>query len=296
MKIGIRSGLLACVLLLATSCVNGHRTEKIPVNIGFRPVIGHDTRADREESVPFPEDRDFKVWASDIEEGTVVMDAMTISHGPDGWMASLVWPETVLSFDACWPTDIAASYSPEDGISIKGFDTSKDGRDLLMAMNETDYEIDSLVTLKFDHLLSRIEFRAMSSLDENMEVCLKKISIKGFSFNGDYNVEGSRIWTVGASDDAYDVFDAGDGEGIMLDRGMKYLGDDFFVIPQLFDGDVVMECMIRVGSGDWIPDKLSATGIRTDWQPGKLYTYTFNLTDSKLTHTTGISSWTNIED
>ena len=52
---------------------------------------------------------------------------------------------------------------------------------------------------------------------------------------------------------------------------------------------------MRVGNGGWVPDQLSVGNLRTDWQSGKQYTYTLNLTDTRLVYTTGISNWNNRE-
>ena len=51
--------VLAAAALLS-GCVS-LQTERVPGYISFEPLVGHDTRA--VESVPFPEDLSFKVWA-----------------------------------------------------------------------------------------------------------------------------------------------------------------------------------------------------------------------------------------
>lgn len=281
--------------LLASGCVTGLRTNKIPVNIGFRPVIGHDTRAESEESVPFPEDRSFKVWATDMSSGGSVLHDETVSHTAAGWMASKPWPESELSFTACWPTDLSPEYDRESGVVIRGFNADTDRRDLLVARVKAEYDADSLVTLNFDHILSRVDFRVMHSLEDNMEIMVQKIELVGFAFEGDYNASGDGLWKVSAKDDTHVIYDAGEGDGYRLTNDATYIGEDFFAIPQLCEADIVMTCRVRVGSGGWVTDRLNVNGLKTDWQSGKQYTYTLNLTDTRLVYTTGISNWNNRE-
>lgn len=292
---GIKACALLTALLLLSGCVVGLRTNKIPANIGFKPVIGHDTRAESEESIPFPEDRTFRVWATDQYDGSSVLDGETISHTSAGWLSSCTWPESELSFTACWPTDLSPEYDRESGLIFRGFNTDKDGRDLLVARNKSDYETDSLVTLNFDHILSRVDFRVMHSLEDNMEIRVKKIELVGFGFEGDYNTSGDGLWKVSSKDDTHVVYDAGEGEGYRLTKDATYIGEDFFAIPQLCEADIVMTCLVRVGSGGWVTDVLNVNGLKTEWQSGKQYTYTLNMTDTRLVYTTGISNWNNRE-
>ena len=279
-------------LMLATSCVLGLQVNKVPVNIGFKPVIGHDTRAQIEESVPFPQDRSFKVWATNMDNGATVLDNETISCSGGQWLASQTWPESELMFTAYWPTDLAVSYDPGKGVAIKGFNTDEDPRDLLVARNRDEFDADSLVTLNFDHLLSRVNFRILQALESNIDVKVKKITLTGYGFEGDYN-DGK--WTVASGNDSRVVYDAGEGEATQVTKDAAYIGDDFLVVPQLCIGNIEVEFMIRVGTGGWITEVLDVNGIKTDWQSGRQYTYTLTLTDQRLVYTTGISSWNNRE-
>lgn len=299
MKSIFRRGILASAVLAAallmSGCVVGLRTNKVPVNIGFKPVIGHDTRAEAEESVPFPEDRSFKVWATDMSSGETLLSNEEVRHTAGGWLASRTWPDSELSFTACWPTDLSPEYDRESGVVFKGFNADTDRRDLLVARAKAEYDADSLVALNFDHILSRVDFRVMHSLEDNIEVLVKKIELVGFGFEGDYNTSGDGLWKVSDKDDTHVVYDAGTGEGYRLTKDATYIGEDFFTVPQLCEAKVVMNCMVRVGGGGWIPDNLVIDALKTDWQSGKQYTYTLNMTDTRLVYTTGISNWNNRE-
>ena len=287
---------LVCAVLLLTGCVGGLRTTKLPVNIGFHPVIGHDTRA-ASESVPFPEDESFKVYAESGILGGYYLDNEEISHTAEGWLASRKWPEAELHFEAYWPTDLNPEYSRSEGLQIRNFNPIEYGRAPLLATAESDYEIDTLVTLRFDYILSRIEFRMLHSLSEDMSVRLTGIEISGFSLSGDYNTKASRDWTTGKASDSYVVFKAAQGQALDIPAGRAaFIGDEFFAIPQSSIASLKVDYEVRFGTAEWVPQSTVIESFSTDWQQSKHYTYTLNLQMDKLTYTTGISSWTNREE
>jgi hypothetical protein len=157
--------------MLLSSCV-ALNTDKTTVNIAFRPVIGYDTRAD--ESIPFPEDRSFRVWAQEVSSGQIYMQDERVSYN-GGWTTSYIWPENDLNFEACWPTDLPVEYSARNGIQINSFDCTGGYVDILLAKGSSEQVADGILPLRFDHILSRIEFRMMHSLADGMSVRLKKI-------------------------------------------------------------------------------------------------------------------------
>lgn len=279
--------------LVATGCVSGVTTQKIPVNIGFRPVIGHDTRA--YESIPFPQDRTFSVWALDRTSGDLYIEDETIVCRNGLWNSAMVWPENELHFFAFHPQDIPHEFDLERGIVINDYSTADGGKDILMASAVADdYVTDSLVNLSFDHILSRVEFRVAKSLSSDITVVVQKIVLDGFSLSGSYNNRDYQAWNKTSEDDVYVIFE--DEEGVEITNDPIYIGDDFYTIPQLCKAEVIITYKIRYGQSGWVTDQIETTGnLRTEWNPGKQYTYTLMLTDTKLTYTTGISNWNNRE-
>lgn len=291
MKRMFRYGALMCILLLA-GCVAGVKTDKIPVTIGFRPVIGHDVRAS-EESIPFPENWTFNVWATRTSDGGTTIHDATITHAPDGWFANEIWPESSLIFAAYYPSTLQPEYTPGHGFVIRGFNASSDDNDVLIAAEvEGDPEAEGLVPLQFEHILSRIDFRVRHSLAQDIDVVAKKVVIKGFDLTGDYNVGGDGRWTIDDQTGSILVYDAGDGEGITVTDMAQYIGGEYFTIPQHCKGEIVVTFNVRTGNGGWVEDEVSTGAIDSDWQSGTRYTYTMNLTDTRMTYTTGITSWT----
>ena len=287
---------IAVAALIFSGCVK-HDTTWTPDNIAFRPLIGHDTRA--VESVPFPQDRSFKVWAVSQNDGICLdgglyLDAEEISYGENGWESSKKWPRYELEFEACWPTDLAVDFSPVNGIQLKDFDCSKGDVDILIAHASDNDQLDGVSVLRFDHILSRLDFRMLHSLSEDIAVRVKKITLIGFADSGDYNVKVKNGWDTDSKDFSYVVYDAGDSEGFSIIAGTaQYLGDEFYVIPQACTAVLEVSYEISYDGSIWIPQTETIKSIETYWEPSKHYTYTINLRMDKLTHTTGISSWNN---
>lgn len=289
----LTTGFLALTFLV-TGCV-GIETQRIPVKIGFTPVIGNDTRAD--ESVPFPQDRSFRVWAVDESNKDIYLNDEVISYTSEGWLASRLWPENQLTFSACFPTDLDVDFSESNGISLSGFDCTKGDVDILIAKEDNaDMDSDNLVPLRFDHILSRVEFRMMESLSDLMTVKMSKIEMKGFALVGDYNTEIKDEWSVSDITRSYVVFESEDPEGVELTEEPVYFGKDFYVIPQTCRARVEVTCKVKYGSAEWIPQVEVIKSLDTRWEPNTHYTYTLNLTDAKLAHTTGISNWNNRQE
>ena len=287
------AGILAATVALLSGCVSLD-TTRTTSNITFRPLIGHDTRA--VESVPFPEDQTFKVWASTQTTSETYIDAEEISHTDDGWVSSKKWPLETLTFEACWPTDLAVEYTNHNGLQLKGFDCTKGDMDILLARATSEDMIDGVNILRFDHILSRVEFRMLHSLSDDMSVRLRKIEMIGFAGKGDYNVKKKNEWSTDTNDFCYVVYDAGDTDGIDITSGAsQYIGEDFYVIPQPCTAALAVTYDVRFGDANWSPQTETIESLNTFWDPSKHYTYTINLRMDKLTHTTGISSWNNRE-
>lgn len=282
---------LISAIVILHGCSFGDDMVKTHANIGFNPVIGHDTRAD--ESVPFPKDRNFNVWALDCSNGNIVINKENIDYGTDGWISATKWPETELEFTAYWPVNLNPEYNKEKGIIIKDF--SDEDTDLLVAREKAVYGSDTLIPLHFQHILSRLEFRVRCTLEEHIEFKLTKIELKGYSKKGSYNLNGNGFWETDDANNSKVIYDSEQGASFNISREAQYIGDDFLTIPQICKGTVTVHFMIKIGDGEWIYDSLTTKPLDTEWESGKLYTYTLIITDAKLTFTTGISNWNNRE-
>lgn len=288
MKFSSKYGVVLCAFLL-TGCFGG--VERVPKTIGFNPVIGHDTRA-VEESIPFPEDRTFDVWAT-AENGAATFAGETVAYGTNGWMTSTPWPESALTFAACYPSDLDPEYLPGHGFILHDFNASADDVEVLVAQESTGEEgTEGIQALHFEHILSRVDFRVKHSLAGDIEVRAVKAEMTGFGLSGDYNVAGDHKWNVDGTDGRIIIYDALQSDGIAVDGTAQYIGGEYLTIPQHCKAYIYITFHVRIGNGGWVEDRVSVGPLDTDWQPGKQYTYTMNLTDTKMTYTTGITSWT----
>ena len=296
MKRILRAGALICAALVLGGCFVGKDTTKIPVHIGFKPVIGHDTRAVIEESVPFPQDRTFNVWALNTSDGSIVLPDEAITYTGNGWLASKKWPEAMLDFTAYWPTDLKPEYNKEKGVIIRNYKAGD--TDLLVARARCEYDSDTLVPLHFEHILSRIDFRIQHSMEENIQMRLTKVTMNGLGFQGNYNVAGDQTWDLVTHDETHTVYQAGPSAtpattGLELTQKPFYLGESIFTIPQYTELYFTVEFLVRVGNGEWIPDSMRSSVNEIEWMPSTHYTYTLNVTKSKLLAEPGISNWNN---
>jgi hypothetical protein len=287
--------LTICLLIFAIFLLHGCSLSdgmvKIKANIGFNPVIGHTTRAD--ESVPFPTDRSFKVWALNTSDGSMVLNNEEIRHGADGWLSGREWPEAELDFVAYWPLNVGVEYAKGNNISINGF--GNDDVDLLVAFEKAEYNSDSLVVLHFEHILSKVEFRIKHSLYDNMEIELERIVLDGYGKKGNYSGEaGNHNWRLVSEGESKVIYDSKEGASFNLTKEAQYIGSSFNTIPQgCENAEITVEYKVKTGGGEWIHDSMTTTKLKTDWESGKQYTYTLNITESKLKFTTGISNWNN---
>lgn len=284
---------MAAATMLLSGCMKQQATW-VPVTVAFEPMIGHDTRAI--ESVPFPQENSFKVWAVKDSNSELFIDGEQISYNGSSWESSQIWPFDVLNFEAFWPTDLPMEFSPSDGLQLRDFDCSEGNVDILVARASEDMGNDGVTTLRFDHILSRVDFRMLHSLSEGMSVRLKKVTMVGFASKGDYNTKIQHSWSTSSKDFSYVVYDAGETDGIEIEAGIaKYISQEFYVIPQACTAAIEIAYEIRYGVSNWVPQTETIKTVETYWEPSKHYTYTLNLRMDKLTHTTGISSWTNID-
>ena len=284
--------VLAAAALLS-GCVS-LQTERVPGYISFEPLVGHDTRA--VESVPFPEDLSFKVWAVNQTSGNTDIKGETISYGSQGWRSEMIWPLDEMYFEAFWPEDLPMEFTLDKGLQLRNFNCTKADTDVLVAKAYADNKNTNVVTLRFDHILSRIEFRMMHSLSEGMAVRVKKIEMIGFAAKGNYSAKNSGQWTVDEPNSSYVIYDAAGSDGIQVGAGVaNYIGEELYVIPQACSARLEVFYEIRYGEAGWIPESATIESLKTFWDSSRHYTYTLNLRMDQLTHTTAISSLTNRE-
>ena len=244
--------------------------------------------------MPFPQDRSFLLWGQKSDNGSLIIDKENIAYN-GGWLSSQTWPESPMTFEAVWPTDLDVEYSKGKGIQIKSFDCTEGKTDILLAKADDDKIIDTLVTLRFDHILSRVDFRISQALPSEMSMRLTKIELKDYGLTGAYNTKSEGEWTVDNSSGSYVVYDAGETDGIAVKANeVEYAGDEFYVIPQLSLARVEVSYLIKYGSsGTWIPQTSTLESLEIAWEPSTHYTYTLTLRTDKLVSTAGISSWNN---
>ena len=132
------------------------------------------------------------------------------------------------------------------------------------------------VPLTFQHPFARIKLQLAAS---HPNVTIHSITLKGIKNNGSYDHSGSPQWTT-----------SGDATDFVLTLNADYdgnpaeeqpLGDYYIMIPQEWGGEIEVnaDCLFW---GDKKNYPALTTTIPTTWQPGKSYTYTFNISPDDL--------------
>ena len=281
--------LVTGLTVLLSGCVGLQEAQRSSASIGFNPVIGHDTRA--VESVPLPLDCTFNVWAVQASSRELYIDNETISYN-NGWTSTKIWPFDKLMFEAYSPSSLKPEFTPETGLTINDFDCSEGNMDILIAKRDFEFQdVDSLVTLPFEHVLSRVEFRIHQSISSQMAVKVKKIKLSGFATKGTYNSRSDIPWTVKNNEEYRVAFE--NEEGVEITSDVIYLGEEFYTIPQNFHARVEVEFDVRYGGATWIPQTEVLEKVEMSWEPNTHYTYTLTLTMGKMKIHPGISNMNN---
>lgn len=276
---------------MLSGCVFGERNDNEMASIGFDPVIGHGTRL-MAESAPFPSDRTFNVWATASDGKQIIADE-EIACTTKGWFSTQgrVQPDLIVA--AYFPSDLKPEYTYGKGFVIEGHTIVDHDADILFA-SETlaEFDANGLVPLTFEHILAKVDFRIVHSLCAGIDVRLNKVEVKGFSKTGDYNLSGNQQWSVDSYGDSAVVYLAGD-VGLAVTNEPQYVSEAITMIPQSCHLEIVATFAIRVGDGEFIKDEVSTGVFDAVWGQGRIHTYTLNLTDRQLIHTSAIGSWKN---
>ena len=86
-----------------------------------------------------------------------------------------------------------------------------------------------------------------------------------------------------------------DEEGVSMTSELRYLGEDFYTIPQLFVGTLEVDFEVKYADATWIPQTEVLEKVEICWDPNTHYTYTLTLTENKMKIHPGISNWNNRE-
>ena len=147
-----------------------------------------------------------------------------------------------------------------------------------MALGQNEGNAGSGVPLQFQHPFARIKLQLAAS---HPNVTINSITFRSIYNNGNYNHSATPKWST--TDVATNFVLSLTGEAAVFDNNStaKQIGDDYIMIPQDWDGVIVVnaDCLYW-GEKKNYPSL--TTTVPTDWQPGYSYTYTFSISPDDL--------------
>lgn len=290
---------------LLSGCLASTKYDKNTGDIRLRPVVGLGTRAG-EDFVPFPEDREFRLWAISQESGNRILDNVLVSSaGSKGWIpaSSPKWPYgQALKFVGYYPADLQMTCDSDCRLKMGSYSVEGRGTDILISEPSRSYnQNDSIVGLPFYHALAKVDFRAKHALNSNTSVRIEKIEVEGLCVKGGFDSSTDLKWSVSGDKTTLAVYES-DGEGAEIYSAPTYLGGSWYVLPQNSNASIKVTFAFKTGGSGWLRgQEVSTPAVIKEWLPDRHYTYTLTIQEPGvedpsdvsfvLKYTTGISSW-----
>ena len=314
---GLRAGLCGAMFLLAVGCAQTQSVVPGPqaATIGFAMPV---TRAAVDG---FAAGDAFAVWGwyTPADEYSQVFDATKVSTS-DGanwsydnlqfWLAGKEY-----AFQALYPeTDLlpaaSARYAEDGTLTVTGFDASQQV-DLMAASSPVmSGSTPAPVAFSFTHLLARVQVvascDAASAGIEGFTPRVYGVSLYGAPRTGDLALSAGELtdsnalldgWTAGADLTTADAplaeFRSDAGEVIGLEASVLL---DALPMPGSLTRDyyIGVEYSTDAGGVDRKTATIQLTSLAvTSWTPGRLYRYTFSLSDNDriLFATPSVNAW-----
>ena len=296
------------VTLLASACSSdgGDGNEVTNRNeakkeIGIKPDVwkmAEATRATTYDNTALQSDG-FTVYAYKAGESTAgyaYIDNKTVSYNAPNWIITgrpYYWPAYNLDFFAYAPATLPSyitagpAYTSAHNVTFTcsslpvtnaGQGSSLKEFMFGMALGKNGENAGSGVPLQFQHPFARIKLQLAAS---HPNVTINSITFRSIKNNGNYNHSATPKWST--TDVATNFVLSLTGEAAVFDNNStaKQIGDDYIMIPQDWDGVIVVnaDCLYW-GEKKNYPSL--TTTVPTDWQPGYSYTYTFSISPDDL--------------
>lgn len=238
----------------------------------------------------------FKCSAYNVTKSTAVFNDQTVSYGGSKWttVEEYNWyPGETLTFCAYAPTGAAGVTLPTDGSGI-GFscsvaDNAEDQTDVMLGYYSGDGNYTGTANINFQHPLTAVRFK-MGDLAEFIPgfTGISKIEIA--------NVHNEGTLTTWSGDDTFTWTPSTTYKKVTMEvsgtfeKGADIVGTDdnaqaFTLVPQNLSTKAATIIVTYDATEDGIItaiiSKVSETG--TDWEAGKVYTYTINFKTMPLT-------------
>ena len=285
-------------MLVAVVSCKEETAEYLPsYNVSFSPVVTANTRA---QSGQYPQEVPFGVWIYSLPQkhkweknsaqATPLLENSIVTYNNGEWTNTpvLVWPKKQnLTVFAYSPLEVNASYSKQKGLEINNLDVT-DGVYPLFTNPIADCSskyCGGCIALPFVPSLSKVEFRVRSMAQMDSLLCLRSLTIDKIHYKGTFQSLPQASWTP-ANETMKLEFCSG---CVMIENTSQTIGTQM-VLPQAVSQPVELVVDVYNKDGVLIDEgrKITSRLIECNWNVGKYYTYTLNLTTDSVTFTTDI--------
>jgi hypothetical protein len=290
--------IILSVIIAALSAMTSCHREEIPCDdssvkdgmpIEFSRVsVTIDTKTETEPAAPSAPINDFKVWASLTsnnntqygifgEIGTIV--SKSINGQSLSWLYSPLryWRPGSYKFYAVSPVSHADGGLSSTGLNLtfeNGWNLSTDPVDLLLATSDVSNDV---VSLEFDHLLSKISFSAKNISETPITITSVKIS-------GNHKVATSMSYLT-QNTWGWESDDTSDQQTLSLREtptGSITLTNSYIPLTQdsgvlVFPESCDLEVELTINHGISPGYTKTKTILNTGWQAGKHYQYNIKV-------------------
>lgn len=253
------------------------------------------------------------------------MNKVEISYDDSetAWKASTpyYWPNNgFLTFLAVYPSGLNATVV-DSGVKITGYEVEETANvDLLVS--EVSYDnvyIETGAPLVFNHVLSSVQFKVNTDVDDSHTLVLKSIKLKNINTTGSFqqDLTTGQMEAAAASDAAWTLADpkvlgeytafSGTQELTSTLEFVKGSGDnktDLILLPQILETtqgtaaeiEVVYTLVNDTMGGSATPIEQEVTAVLakdsvTEWLRGKRYTYNLTISLDEITFNPSVSDW-----
>lgn len=285
--------------LAAVGCVNNTPTQmRTAVEIAFSPAVVPATRAD---GAVYSEQSTFGVWLYSLPyiyawedhaaDATLIIDGDEVVCNGGTWktVAAYSWlSDCTVTLFGWSPYTLDAKFSLERGISFENFDITASDVRPMFAQGVTDrvQTLDGVLPVPFVNSLAKVEFRAATTVNTNVEMRVKSISVGDIACCGNFYSLPTPCWELFDKQITIEFCQ----EPVALSHSSKSLGVAQWVVPQAVNQPVVVTYDMYTADGRllYADQIMQSEPIANTWRVGKHYIYTLTMSHKEVTFNTQI--------
>lgn len=291
------------ILLLLTlmACTN-NETEYFPdVYISFDPIVVANTRMADAEVYPY--DRPFKVWAYSLPNGKSweknkdqirpFMENVVISYKEGKWLpnTSYMWPPNcVLTVHAYSPQDLIATFTPDQGITFKNFDTNSGIVPMFSYPVQSNNGLLSggCIALPMVRTLTKLEFAIRTIVSSDSVMILKSLCLDEVAYKGDFHSLPYAHWIVGEERMSLEFCNS----PIKVISNRRKVGERLIMAQTTHASlKAIIDICDKKGNVIVSNRQITSQPLNKVWKVGKYYNYTLNLSTREIKLTTEIPNY-----